>query len=92
VEAGESMHLEKEQAFYKANKTELRSKYAGKRVVIASDDDTCQVVGVYDSDREAIQETVKTMPRGSFMVKYIPMDPRREVIRLSPVGNVVTRG
>jgi len=65
VEVGESMHLEKEQAFYKANKTELRSKYAGKRVVIASDDDSCRVLGVYDSDREAIQETVKTVPRCS---------------------------
>ena len=86
------MHLEKEQAFYKANKTELRSKYAGKRVVIISDDDSCGVVGVYDSDREAIQETVKTVPRGSFMVKYIPMDPRREVVRLSPVGNVALHG
>jgi len=86
------MHLEKEQAFYKANKIEFRSKYAGKRVVIASDDVSCRVLGVYDSDREAIQETIKTMPRGSFMVKYIPMDPRREVVRLSPVGNVVTHG
>ena len=30
------MHLKKEQSFYDANKVELRSKYAGKRVVIAS--------------------------------------------------------
>jgi len=29
------MRLEKEQAFYEANRTELRSKYAGKRVVVA---------------------------------------------------------
>ena len=86
---GESMHLEEEQAFYiKANKTELRSKYAGKRVVIASDGDTCQVLGVYDSDRKAIQETAKTVPRGSFMVKYIHTDPRRDVVRLSPVGGI----
>ena len=60
------MHLEKEQVFYKANKTQLRSKYAGKRVVIASDnDDSCRMLGVYDSDREAIQETVKAMPRSA---------------------------
>ena len=73
------MCLEKEQAFYEANRAELRSKYAGKRVVIAVD----KILGVYDTDREA-------MPRGSFMVKYIPVDPQKEKIRLSPVGNVIT--
>ena len=82
------MRLEKEQAFYEANRTELRSKYAGKRVVIASN----KVLGIYDSDREAIRETTKTMPRGSFMVKYIPIDPQKEIIRISPVGNVITHG
>jgi len=82
------MHLEKEQAFYEANKAELRSKYAGKRVVIA----TGKVLGIYDSDREAIQETSKTLPRGSFMVKYIPVDPQKEILRLSPIGNIVSYG
>ena len=67
------MHLEKEQNFYEANRTELRSKYAGKRVVIVSD----KILGVYDSDREAMQETAKTLPQGSFMVKYIPLDPKK---------------
>jgi len=41
------MHLDKEQAFYEANKDELRSKYSGKRVVIANN----KILGVYDSDR-----------------------------------------
>jgi len=82
------MHLEKEQAFYEVNKAELRSKYAGKRVVIAAG----KVLGIYDSDREAIQETSKTMPRGSFMVKYIPVDPQKEVLRLSPIGNIISHG
>jgi hypothetical protein len=77
------MHFEEEQAFYEANRAELRSKYAGKRVVIVKD----QILGVYDSDREAMQETVKTRPRGSFMVKYIPVDPQKETIRLSPFYN-----
>jgi hypothetical protein len=83
-----SMHLEKEQAFYEANRIALRSKYAGKRVVISSD----RILGIYDSDREAIRETAKTMPRGSYMVKYIPVNPQKEVIRISPVGNIVTYG
>jgi len=82
------MHLEKEQAFYEANKAELRSKYAGKRIVIVND----KILGVYNSDREAIQETVKTIPRGTFMVKYIPVDPQKEKVRLSPVGNVISYG
>ena len=82
------MHLEKEQNFYEANRMELRSKYAGKRVVIVSD----KILGVYDTDREAMQETAKTLPRGSFMVKYIPLDPKKEVIRLSPFGNIVPHG
>ncbi|MDR3337271.1 MAG: hypothetical protein LBT16_08720 [Treponema sp.] len=80
--------LEKEQAFYKAHRTELRLKYLGKRVVIADD----HVLGVYDTDREALQETVKTRPRGSFMVKFIPVDAKKETIRLSPIGNIVSYG
>jgi hypothetical protein len=82
------MHLEKEHAFYQANKAELRSKYAGKRVVIVND----EILGIYDSDREAIRETSKTIPRGSFMVKYIPVDPKKEVIHISPLGNIVSYG
>ena len=86
------MRLEKEQAFYEINRAELRSKYVGKRVVIANINGFCQVIGVYDSDREAIRKTTKIMPRGSFMVKYIPVDPQKEKIRLSPIGNVITYG
>ena len=82
------MRLEKEQAFYEANKDELRSKYAGKRVVIA----TNKVLGIYNTDREAIQETTKVMPRGSFMVKYIPIDPKKEKLRLSSIGNIISYG
>ena len=82
------MHLEKEQAFYETNKTELRAKYAGKRIVIAND----KILGVYNSDREAMRETIKTMPRGSFMVKHIPVNPQKEIIRLSPIGNVISYG
>jgi hypothetical protein len=74
------MTLKKEQAFYEAHRDELRAKYLGKRVVIADN----QVLGVYNSDEEAIDETEKTRPLGTFMVKYIPADPRKEVVRLSP--------
>jgi hypothetical protein len=73
--------LEQEVTFYEANKASLREKYHGKRVVIARD----QVLGVYSSDGEAYEETVKTEPRGTFMIKYIPEDPADEVIWLSPM-------
>jgi hypothetical protein len=78
------MALETEQAFYEAHRDELRAKYAGKRVVIADN----AILGIYKTDREALQETVKTRPRGSFMVKYIPLDPKDEVVRLSPFGSM----
>ena len=78
-----TMRLEKEQTFYEVNKIELRKKYAGKRVVIAGN----KIQGVYDTDREAIRETIKTVPRGSFMVKYVPTDSTKEIVRLSPISN-----
>jgi hypothetical protein len=67
--------LEKETAYYKAHRTELREKYAGRRVVIADD----QILGIYDTDREAIDATTKTRPIGTFMVKDIPLDPEDEI-------------
>ena len=82
------MRLEKEQAYYEANRDDLRSKYAGKRVVIAND----KILGVYDSDREALRETAKSMPRGSFMVKFIPINPQKERLRLAPVGSIISYG
>ncbi|MDR1894624.1 MAG: hypothetical protein LBQ61_08075 [Spirochaetales bacterium] len=63
--------LEKETVFFEAHEAELREKYLGKRVVIYQD----KILGVYDSYREALDETSKTMNPGSFMIKYIPEDP-----------------
>jgi hypothetical protein len=81
--------LEKEQAFYEAHRTELRSKYLGKRVVIADD----QVLGVYDSDREVFDEISKTREAGTFMIKYVPVDPEDEVVRIySPWFNMAANG
>jgi predicted restriction endonuclease len=72
------MTLEKEQAFYEVHRDELRAKYLGKRIVIVGN----EILGVYDTDREAINETEKTRPLGTFMVKYIPVDPDDEVITI----------
>jgi hypothetical protein len=70
--------LEKEQAFYEAHRGELRQKYLGKRIVIVSD----QILGIYDSDIEAIDATTPAYPLGTFMVKYIPVDPEDEYITI----------
>jgi hypothetical protein len=70
--------LERETAYYEIHRTVLREKYAGKRVVIADD----QILGIYDSDREALSVTSKTRPIGTFMVKYIPNDPDDEFLFL----------
>jgi hypothetical protein len=72
--------LEKEQAFYEAHRDELRAKYAGKRVVIVEN----QVLGSYNTDGEAWDETVKTRQAGSFMIKYIPSNPAEETLYIAP--------
>jgi hypothetical protein len=70
--------FEAENQFYQANRETLREKYVGKRVVIVKD----KILGVYDSDAEAIAETSKTMELGKFCVKYIPVNPAEEHHRL----------
>jgi len=70
--------LEIEHQFYLDNREALREKYLGKRIVIVKD----KILGVYDTDTEALDETTKTMEMGTFCVKYIPVDPDEETIRL----------
>jgi hypothetical protein len=70
--------LEAEHKFYMDNRESLREKYLGKRIVIVRD----KILGVYDTDSQAIDETTKTMELGTFCVKYIPEDPSDEIIYL----------
>ena len=65
-----------ENKFYQENRDTLREKYLGKRLVIVDD----QILGVYDSDTEAIKET--PMELGTYCIKYIPVDPADEIHRL----------
>ena len=46
-------------------KNELVDKYRGKFIVIKA----CAVIGAYDSDLEAIQETSKKEESGTFLVQ-----------------------
>jgi hypothetical protein len=66
--------------FYAANKPIIREKYLGKQVVISGD----KILGAYDDVGKAYQETIKTVPLGSFVIKDIPENIEDEVIYLSP--------
>ena len=70
--------FETENKFYEENREILREKYLGKRVVIVKD----KILGAYDTDSDAIDETSKTMEPGTFCVKYIPVNPEEEYHRL----------
>ena len=70
--------LEAEHQYYMNNRESLRAQYLGKRVVIYKD----KILGVYDSDLEAIKETTKTIELGTFCIKYIPIDPAEEYHRV----------
>ena len=74
--------LEREFEFYENNKSEIRQKYLGKRVVIVGE----QIIAAYDDFEEALFETSKTHTLGTFMIHDVPVNIEDEVITLSPFG------
>jgi len=70
--------FEVENKFYMENRELLREKYLGKRVVIVND----KILGIYDTDLEALNETTKTMKMGTFCIKYLPVNPNDEYPRV----------
>ena len=59
------MSLEKEFRYYLDNQDALVKQYQGKFVVIKD----CKVIGAYDDEIVAIQETSKSHPLGTFLVQ-----------------------
>ena len=59
--------LKKEFEFYKENQAELVKKYKGRFIVIKNG----KVIGVYDSEIEAYQESQKTQELGSFLIQKV---------------------
>ena len=59
--------LKQEFEFYLANKGEFLKKYDGKFIVIVDG----KVIGVYDDQLEAITETSKLHPPGTFLVQHV---------------------
>lgn len=60
-----SAKLKREFEYYLKHQDELVEKYNGKTIVIKGE---C-VLGAYNSDQEAIQETCKTEELGTFLVQ-----------------------
>ena len=60
-----SSNLQKEFDYFLANQEELARKYTGKVLVIKDQ----SVIGVFDSELEAIQETSKKHELGTFLVQ-----------------------
>lgn len=62
-----SKALFKEFDFYIKNQKDLVKKYNGKIIVIKDK----KILGAYDSEIEALEETVKTEKLGSFIVQKV---------------------
>ncbi|RXG63283.1 hypothetical protein ES695_18125 [Candidatus Atribacteria bacterium 1244-E10-H5-B2] len=60
-----SKPLEKEFKYYIKNQNKLVKRYNNKCIVIKNE----KVIGVYDSEAEAVQETSKNEPLGNFLVQ-----------------------
>jgi len=58
--------LEKDFDFYLNHQDELVKKYNGKYIVIKNG----EVLGSYESDIEAVEETTKMHELGTFLVQY----------------------
>lgn len=63
--------LEKEFRFYLDHQDELVEKYEGKVIVIKD----LAVIGVYDSEFEAVTETSQTEEMGTFIVQRCEPGP-----------------
>lgn len=57
--------LEKEFQYYIDNQDEIVKKYNGKYIVIKNN----QVIGAYDTNIEAYDETTKTEELGTFLIQ-----------------------
>ena len=71
--------LEREDAFYTANKTEFHEKYADKWLIIVEE----SLYGVYDTVAEASKTALKHFKPGKFMMRR-PADDNL-VIEVGPI-------
>ena len=57
--------LEKEFEYYIENQDKLVEKYEGKFLVIKN----CKIIGIYDSELEAVNQTSKDHAVGTFLIQ-----------------------
>ena len=67
--------LENEFHYYIENQAQLSEKYEGKVLVIRDQN----VIGVYDSEGEALKKTVVDQELGSFLIQTCSPDPNSVV-------------
>jgi hypothetical protein len=60
-----SEKLEKEFKYYLENQDELVKNYNGKFIAIKD----CKVIGVYDSEMDAVKQTSKDHELGTFLIQ-----------------------
>lgn len=63
--------LQSEFTYYRAHQAEIAAEYDGKFVVIKGN----EVIGSFDSELEAVTETQKAHPLGSFLVQRVTKGP-----------------
>jgi len=74
--------LEREFEFYENNKSAIREKYIGKRIVIIGE----RIIAAYDDMEEAYQETIKTYTPGTFMIQDVPENIEDEIEHIFSLG------
>ena len=67
IEAEYEQQQKKDFAYYLAHQDELVESYNGKYIVLKHS----EVIGAYDSDIEAVTETQKEHPLGTFLVQKV---------------------
>lgn len=66
----ETVNLKKEFEFYLSQKHDFLKEYRGKFIVIKDQ----EVVGVFDAQIDAYQETQKKYPLGTFLIQFVSGD------------------
>ena len=78
-----SKPLEKEFKYYIENQNKLVKRYNNKYVVVKNK----KVIGVYDSEAEAVQETSKNEPLGTFLVQKCTLGEKDYTVTLHSNSN-----
>jgi hypothetical protein len=77
--------LIKSHKWYEANRNQMVRIYNGRYIVIAAS----AVIGDYATEEEALRETVKTHPLGTFIVKKcVPESKEQKIVFHSRVAFV----